>query len=129
MYNLATDKTIIQLIQEFYNADRIIVALYYGVAALVNVYLADGTPLLGRKRITRFSDKEEDQAYTNKITPPNILFYLQQALDKASRGKYKKADQAQAPYVILSPKLLLGQNPASAYDLGIVLLEVITKSK
>lgn len=129
MYDLATDKTTIQLIREFHDADRIIVALCHGVAALVNVYLADGTPLLGGKRVTGFSDEEEDQAYANKIAPPNMPFHLQQALDKASGGKYEKADQAWAPHVIPSPKLLLGQNPASAHDLGIALLEVITKSK
>lgn len=129
MYDLATDKTLIQLIREFHDADRIIVALCHGVAALVNVELADGTPLLDGKRVTGFSDEEESQAYANDIAPPNMPFHLQQALDKASGGKYEKADQAWASHVISSPKLLLGQNPASAHDLGVEVLKVITQKK
>jgi putative intracellular protease/amidase len=129
MYDLATDRNMIQLIREFHDADRIIVALCHGVAALVNVELADGIPLLSGKRVTGFSDEEEDQAYANKIAPPNMPFHLQQALNKASGGNYEKADEAWAPHVISSPKLLLGQNPASAHGLGVALLEVLTKKK
>ncbi|KAJ5811492.1 hypothetical protein N7474_007793, partial [Penicillium riverlandense] len=129
MYDLATDKTTIALVREFHDADRVIVALCHGVAALVHVELADGTPLLGGKRVTGFSDEEEDQAYANKIAPPNMPFHLEQALNKASGGNYEKADQAWGSHVISSPKLLLGQNPASAHDLGVALLEVLTKKK
>ena len=129
MYDLATDETSIKLIREFHDADRIIVALCHGVAALVNVKLADGTPLLDGKRVTGFSDEEEEQAYANNIAPPNMPFHLEQALDKASGGKYEKADQAWQSHVISDPKLLLGQNPASAHDLGIAVLNILTNKK
>jgi len=127
MYDLATDETTIQLIREFHDADRIIVALCHGVAALVHVKLADGSPLLAGKRVTGFSDEEEEQATAGNIAPPNMPFHLQQALDTASGGKYEKAGQAWAPHVIVGKRLLLGQNPASAHELGIALLEVLTE--
>lgn len=127
MYDLATNETSIRLIREFYDAGAIIVALCHGVAALVNVKLADGTPLLDGKRVTGFSDEEEEQAYANEIAPPNMPFHLQQALEKVSGGRYEKANLAWAPHVISSPKLLLGQNPASAHDLGIALLKVLNQ--
>lgn len=126
MYDLATDETTIRLIREFHDADRIIVALCHGVAALINVKLADGSLVLAGKRVTGFSDEEEDEAYVRKIAPPNMPFHLEQALNKASGGKYEKAKQAWAPHVISGKKLLLGQNPASAHDLGVALLRVLT---
>ena len=129
MYDLATDQTSIRLIREFYDADRIIVALCHGVAALVNVKLADGSSLLSGKRVTGFSDEEEEQAYANNIAPPNMPFHLQQALDAASGGKYEKASEAWGSHVISSKKLLLGQNPGSAHDLGVALLKVLNENK
>lgn len=91
----------------------------------MNVKLADGSSLLDGKLVTGFSDEEEDQAYSNKIAPPNMPFHLQQALNKVSGGRYEKAQQAWESHVISSPRLLLGQNPPSAHDLGIALLEVL----
>jgi putative intracellular protease/amidase len=127
MYDLATDPNSIQLIREFYDANRIIVALCHGSAALVNVKLADGTSLLTGQRVTGFSDTEEEQAYANKIVPPDMPFSLEKALDKASGGKYEKAAEAWSPHVIVeqSRKLLFGQNPNSAHPLGEELLKVL----
>jgi len=128
MYDLATDPDSIKLIREFHDAGRIIVALCHGSAALVNVTLADGTPLLRGQRVTGFSDTEEEQAYANKIVPPGMPFSLEQALDKASGGKYEKSTEAWNAHVIVeqSRKLLFGQNPNSALPLGQELLRVLT---
>ena len=127
MYDLATDPYSIQLIREFYDANRIIVALCHGSAALVNVKLADGSPLLTGQRVTGFSDVEEEQAYANKIVPPDMPFSLEQALNKASGGKYEKSTEAWSPHVIVeqSQRLLFGQNPNSAHPLGEELLKVL----
>lgn len=127
MWDLATDATSIQLVREFHDADRIIVALCHGTAALVNVKLADGSSILAGQRVTGFSDEEEEQAYANKIAPPGMPFDLQKALDKASGGKYEKATGAWEPHTIVAPskRLLFGQNPASAHPLGLELLKVL----
>jgi putative intracellular protease/amidase len=127
MYDLATDPYCIQLIREFHDADRIIVALCHGSAALVNVKLADGSLLITGQRVTGFSDTEEEQAYANNIVPPDMPFSLEQALNKASGGKYEKSTEAWGPHVIVeqSRKLLFGQNPNSAHLLGEELLKVL----
>lgn len=127
MYDLATDQNCIQLIREFHDANRIIVALCHGSAALVNVKLADGSPILANHRVTGFSNLEEEQAYGNKIVPPGMPFSLEDALNKASDGKYEKASEAWSPHVIVEPsrKLLFGQNPNSARPLGEALLKVL----
>ncbi|UKZ82832.1 hypothetical protein TrVFT333_010630 [Trichoderma virens FT-333] len=128
MYDLATDVTSIQLLAEFHDADRIIVALCHGSAALVNVTLGDGSPILAGHRVTGFSNTEEEQAYSNDIVPPGMPFSLEDALNKARGGKYEKSSEAWSPQVIMEPsrKLLFGQNPASAHPLAEKLLEVLT---
>jgi putative intracellular protease/amidase len=126
MYDLATDETSIQLIREFHDADKIIVALCHGSAALVNVKLADGSYLIAGQPVTGFSDLEEEQAIANKIAPPGIPFGLQKALNEHSGGLYEKNPEAWSPHVIVaSPKLIFGQNPNSAHPLGLKVLEVI----
>ncbi len=127
MYDLADDPESIQLIREFHDAGRIIVALCHGSAALVNVKLADGSPILAGQRVTGFSDLEEEQAYANKIVPPGMPFSLEEALNKASGGKYEKSTEAWSPHVIVenSGRLLFGQNPNSAHPLGEALLKVL----
>lgn len=129
MYDLATDATSIQLLREFHDAGRIIVALCHGSAALVNVKLADGTPLLAGHHVTGFSNLEEEQATSNGIVPPGMPFSLEDALNKASGDKYEKSSEAWSPHVIVdqSRKLLFGQNPNSAHPLGEKLLEVLTQ--
>ncbi|KAL7940405.1 class I glutamine amidotransferase-like protein [Trichoderma barbatum] len=111
--HLATDTTSIQLLREFHDAGRIIVALCHGSAALVNVTLGDGLPILAGHRVT---------------VPPGMPFSLEDALHKASGGKYEKSTEARSPHVIVeqSRKLILGQNPANALPLGEKLLEVLT---
>jgi putative intracellular protease/amidase len=127
MYDLATDPTSIQLLREFHDADRIIVALCHGSAALVNVKLADGSPILAGHRVTGFSNTEEEQAYGNNIVPPGMPFSLEDALNDASNGKYEKSVEAWSPHVIVEPsrKMLFGQNPASAHPLAEQLLVVL----
>lgn len=129
MYDLATDATSIQLLREFHDAGRIIVALCHGSAALVHVKLADGTPLIAGHQVTGFSNLEEEQATANEIVPPGMPFSLEDALNKASGDKYEKSGEAWSPHVIVDPsrKLLFGQNPASAHPLGEKLLEVLTQ--
>lgn len=129
MYDLATDSTSIQLLREFHDAGCIIVALCHGSAALVNVTIADGSPILSGHRVTGFSNTEEEQAYGNNIVPPGMPFSLEDSLNEASGGKYEKSSEAWSPHVIVEPsqKLLFGQNPASAHPLAERLLEVLMK--
>ena len=127
MWDLATDKTSIQLLEEFHKADKILVGLCHGSAAFLNVKKADGTPVLAGEAVTGFSDLEEEQAYAIKVAPPGMPFDLEKALNEKSGGKYEKAAEAWAPHVVVSPskKLLFGQNPGSAHDLAVEVLKVL----
>jgi putative intracellular protease/amidase len=121
MFDLVDNPVSIQLIREFWDAGKIVTFLCHGTAAILNVRLADGTLLAAGKKVTGFSNQEEIDVDREKDMP----FHLETALDKASGGHYSKAGKAWDPNVTVDGKLLMGQNPASAHDLAVELLEAL----
>ncbi|KAF3275161.1 hypothetical protein TWF132_002978 [Orbilia oligospora] len=121
MFDLAIDATSQALIKEFYEKGKIVSAVCHGPAAFVNVKLIDGEHLLQDQPVTGFSNYEEDVVGLSKAMP----FLLEDALDKASRGKFEKAEEPWAPHVAVGRggRLITGQNPASATPLGEELLK------
>lgn len=112
MFDLATDKESIQLIQEFYNAGKPVAAVCHGPVVFANVTLPDGTPLVKGKTVTGFTNVEEDQSQLTSAMP----FLLEDALVKAG-ANFVKADPW-AEKVVTDGKLISGQNPASAKGVG-----------
>lgn len=78
LWDLATDKTSIQLIEDFYNAQKPIAFVCHAPAALVNVKSENGQPLVKGKNVTGFSDTEEEAVGLTKVVP----FLLEQELKK-----------------------------------------------
>jgi len=128
MFDLVDNEVSFQLIREFHEAGRVVSAVCHGSAALVNATLADGTKLIAGEAVTGFSNEEEVIAKR----PQDMPFSLEEALDKASGGKYEKAKEPWAPHVVTSglktKKLLTGQNPASARPFAEELLKFIESS-
>jgi len=116
MYDLAVDPTSIALIKEFAEKDKIVSAVCHGPAAFINVTLTNGESLLKDQPVTGFSNDEEDAVGLSSAMP----FALETELDKKSGGKYEKAAEPWAVKVVVGRggKLITGQNPASASQLG-----------
>jgi putative intracellular protease/amidase len=116
MFDLAGDATSHQLINEFYADNKIVSAVCHGPAALANVKLPSGEYLISGQPVTGFSNEEEDAVGLTPAMP----FKLEDALNKASGGKFVKADKAWCPKVVSGRggKLITGQNPASATQIG-----------
>ncbi|KAK6507413.1 hypothetical protein TWF481_005846 [Arthrobotrys musiformis] len=121
MFDLAVDATSQALIREFYEKGKIISAVCHGPAAFVNVKLTNGEHILQDQPVTGFSNYEEDAVGLSETVP----FLLEDSLDKASRGKFEKADEPWAAHVAVGRggRLITGQNPASATPLGNELLK------
>jgi putative intracellular protease/amidase len=126
MFDLVDNPVSIQLIREFYEASRFVVALCHGSAALLNVKLADGSLFIDGEKVTGFSDQEEIDVDRVKDMP----FHLEDALNKASNGGYEKSTAAWAPHVVVSTtkKFLAGQNPASAQLLAVAFLKKLNET-
>jgi putative intracellular protease/amidase len=62
MFTFPTETALHRLLEAFYAAEKVTAALCHGVAALLYVNSADGTPLIRGRTITGFSNAEEDIA-------------------------------------------------------------------
>ena len=122
MFDLATDETSHKLINEFYTDNKIVSAVCHGPAALTHVKLSSGGYLLDGQPVTGFSNSEEDAVQLTQYMP----FKLEDALNKASGGKFvKAADWAPKVVVARNGRLITGQNPASATGVGKAIYDAI----
>ena len=89
-------------------------------AALKHVQADDGAPLVKGKRVTGFTNGEEEAVGLTKIVP-----FLLEDLLKEQGGDYTKAADF-APHVVHDGLLITGQNPASSGPAAEALLAALT---
>jgi len=108
MWDMPDNATSIALIEAFVKADKPVGAVCHAPVALVNVRGKDGEYLVKGKRVTGFTNAEEEAVGLTAVVP----FLLEDRL-KERGGIYSKAANW-APYVQSDGKLVTGQNPASS---------------
>jgi putative intracellular protease/amidase len=123
LWDLATDKDSIQLIEAFYNHQKPIAFVCHAPAALVNVKTKNGESLVKGKELTGFSNTEEEAVKLTKVVP----FLLEDELKKHGALYSKGSDWAS--YVKQDGLLITGQNPASSGAVAELLLKTITDKK
>jgi putative intracellular protease/amidase len=123
LWDLATDKNSIQLIEAFYNHQKPIAFVCHSPAALVNVKAINGEPLVKGKELTGFSNTEEEAVQLTKVVP----FLLEDELTKQG-AHYSKSDDW-APYVKQDGLLITGQNPSSSEAAAELLLKTLKGMK
>ena len=122
MWDLAEDKNSIDLIESFLAAAKPVALVCHAPGALRHVRTPDGKPLVDGKRVTGFTNTEEESVGLTKIVP----FLVEDEL-KAQGGIYSKgADMA--PYVVSDGLLITGQNPASSGPAAKLLIERLAKT-
>ncbi|PQB06973.1 type 1 glutamine amidotransferase domain-containing protein [Polaribacter filamentus] len=123
LWDLATDKNSIQLIEAFYNHQKPIAFLCHSPAALVNVKAKNGESLVKGKAVTGFSNTEEEAVKLTKVVP----FLLEDELTK--RGAHYSKGDDWASYVKQDGLLITGQNPGSSEAVAKLILETIRRKK
>ncbi|WP_212624980.1 type 1 glutamine amidotransferase domain-containing protein [Pseudomonas sp. PP3] len=108
LWDLAEDKHSIALIEAFYNAGKPVAAVCHAPGVLRHAKTADGQPLVKGKKVTGFTNSEEDAVQLTDIVP----FLVEDEL-KAKGGIFSKGPDW-ASYVLTDGLLLTGQNPASS---------------
>lgn len=121
MWDLATDKHSIKLIQQFYENKKPIAFVCHGPAALVNVKDKTGNYLVNGKKITSFCNTEEDAVQLSKIVP----FALESKLKERGAVYVKGADWSS--FAMEDGNLITGQNPQSSELVAEKLLRQIKK--
>ncbi|MGQ0591925.1 MAG: type 1 glutamine amidotransferase domain-containing protein [Gammaproteobacteria bacterium] len=119
MWDLPDNATSIALIEAFVKADKPVAAVCHAPAALVNVRGKDGEYLVKGKRVTGFTNAEEEAVGLTAVVP----FLLEDRL-KERGGIYSKAANW-VPYVQVDGKLVTGQNPASSEPGAEALLKLL----
>jgi len=123
LWDLATDKTSIQLIEDFYNHQKPIAFVCHAPAALVNAKAINGDPLVKGKQVTGFSNTEEEAVQLTKVVP----FLLEDELSKHGAHYSKGADWAS--YTKQDGLLITGQNPGSSEEAAKLLLKTLERDK
>ena len=123
LWDLATDKTSIQLIEDFYNTQKPIAFVCHAPAALVNVKSENGQPLVKGKNVTGFSDTEEEAVGLTKVVP----FLLEQELKKL--GAHYTKGKNWGSFVQQDGLLITGQNPGSSEAVAELLLKTLQGEK
>ena len=108
MCDFAQDERLGALAATLYERGKIVAAVCHGPAALVSARLQSGRPLVQGRVVAAFSNAEETAAGHDATIP----YHLETAL--VERGaKYECAPLWQKK-VVVSERLVTGQNPASA---------------
>ena len=108
MWDLAVDEQVAALVSSWLEANRPLGAVCHGPAAFVSARRADGGSVLANRRVTGFSNTEEEAVGLAKVVP----FLLQDRL--VSLGAQYSRGRDWAEYVVTDGHLVTGQNPASA---------------
>ncbi len=123
LWDLATDKDSIRLIEEFYNHQKPIAFVCHAPAALVNVKAKNGEPLVKGKELTSFSNTEEEAVKLTNVVP----FLLEDELTKHGARYSKGYDWTS--YTKQDGLLITGQNPASSEAVANLLLQALKAGK
>jgi putative intracellular protease/amidase len=119
LWDLADDKNSIQLIEDFYNAQKPVAFVCHAPAALLKVKAGNGQPLVKGKKVTGFSDTEEEAVGLTKVVP----FLLEDELKKLGGHYSRGADWSS--YTEQDGLLITGQNPASSEAVAKLLLKTL----
>lgn len=119
MYDLVDDKDSIKLIEEFYKAGKPVAAVCHGPIVFLHAKI-DGKPLVQGRRLTGFTNQEEDQVQLSEAMP----LLLEDELKKAG-AEFVSASQPWGEMVVVDGQIITGQNPASAKGVGEAIAKAI----
>jgi len=123
MWDLAEDKKSIQLIESFYNNSKPVAFVCHGPAALRHVKDKTGAPLVKGKKVTGFTNTEEEAVQLTKVVP----FSLEDML-KSNGAIYARGNDWNS-FAVVDGLLITGQNPASSELVAEKLISVLREPR
>src|ERR1700722_5904127 len=122
MWDLAESRVSIALLEAFYNTGKVIALVCHSPGVLRHVTYK-GEPLVKGKRVTGFTNGEEEEMKLTKVVP----FLVEDELLRLGAVFEKKANWQ--PFSIVDGRLVTGQNPASSTTTAKTLLQTLGQSK
>lgn len=108
LWDLVDNQDSISLIEEFINNNKPVGAVCHASAVLINAKNSDGKSVVFDKKVTGFSNSEEEAVQLTNIVP----LLVEDALNKHG-GHYQKTDDW-GELALEDGLLITGQNPASS---------------
>lgn len=119
MWDFPNNTELAAIAAHIYERGGVVSAVCHGPAALVNIKLADGRYLVADKDVSAFTNEEERTVGLYDTVP----FLLADALQERGAKHLPAADfQVQ---VVVSDRLVTGQNPASAKGVAEAMLPLL----
>jgi putative intracellular protease/amidase len=118
MWDLVDNADSIALIESFYNSGKPVAAVCHSSAVFHRVTY-QGTVLVKGKRVTGFTNGEEETAKLTQVVP----FLVEDELKRIG-GLYEKAPDWQS-FAITDGRVITGQNPASSTAAARALLKLL----
>lgn len=123
MWDLPEQAALQEITKTIYEQDGLVAGVCHGPSGLVNVQLSNGDYLVKGKKITAFTDEEEEATgQANKVP-----FLLEATLRK--RGAVFSQAENWQEHVVVDGRLITGQNPASAPALALQLLKLLEEKE
>ena len=122
MWDLAEDPISIALLESFYNSGKPIALVCHSPGVLRHVTYK-GEPLVRGKRVTGFTNGEEEEVNLAKVVP----FLVEDELMRLG-AVFEKVRNWQ-PFSIVDGRLVTGQNPASSTSAAQTLLKLFATQK
>ncbi|SHL03049.1 Putative intracellular protease/amidase [Roseovarius marisflavi] len=119
LWDLAEDGDSAKLIETFAASDRPIGAVCHAPAVFKHPKGADGKPLVSGRKVTGFTNTEEDAVGLTDIVP-----FLVEDMLGANGATYQKGPDW-GSFVVVDGKLVTGQNPASSEEAARKLLSLL----
>src|SRR3984957_1996213 len=118
MWDLAESPVSIALLESFYDSGKVIALVCHSPGVLCHVKY-QGEPLVKGKRVTGFTNEEEEAVHLTKVVP----FLVEDELKRLG-AKFEKLPVWQ-PHSIVDGRLVTGQNPASSTSAAQALLKLL----
>lgn len=122
LWDLSEDRDSITMIESMHAAGKPVAAVCHAPAVFRHTKRHDGRPLVEGKKVTGFTNTEEETVQLTKVVP----FLVEDSLKK-SGGVYSQGPDW-SPYVLVDGNIITGQNPASSEEAARALVELIGKT-
>jgi putative intracellular protease/amidase len=122
MWDLADNPVSISLIESFYNSGKPVAAVCHSPGVFHRATY-QGAPLVEGKRVTGFTNGEEEAVQLTKVVP----FLVEDELKRLG-GLYEKVGDWES-HAVVDGRLITGQNPASSTAAAQALVQLLRARK
>lgn len=119
MWDFPGNRKLADIARAIYEKGGIVAAVCHGPAGLLDISLSDGPYLIKGRKLDSFTNEEEKLNGTANVVP----FPLQTALEE--RGCVYDCAPPWSDHVVVDGRLITGQNPMSARDVGKAMLKAL----